>query len=373
LGFSGDANRSKDDLFKDVFEWATNLDNVNVDGSVRRRRFGAPAPTPAPRVEAPAPTPAPAPAPSGNGSVDAVLDNVIRTTVRQELESASVGVDEATVERIIRKVVGEPKQIVIDGVPKGKVVGRTHYRFESLLRKVSAKRNIAITGGPGTGKTYVTKQIADALGLPCVIVSAKPLPQEFEILGGIAVAVNKLVNGAWRHIYEHGGIGVIDEWDRGHVSLGTALNRLLANDDFEFDVEGGGKETVKKHPDFSVIATLNTFGRGSDTEFAGANRIDEAGLDRFTFFHMDTDEDLTEAIANDIDPTSASKIIPIWKQARRNIENYRLKVWVTPRCALDAQAFNLAGDTVKEAFEGRLFGRGLPQDQELKLLEGITF
>jgi len=374
LGFSGDANRSKDDLFKDVYEWAMNLDNVNIDGTVRHRRLGTPtptptpAPTPAPRHETPTPTPAPAP----NGSVDQVLDSVIRTTVKQELESAKVGVDEATVEAIVRKVVGTPKQIIVNGTPKKIVTGRTHNRFDALIRKVSAKKNIAITGGPGTGKTFITSQIADALGLDHVGVSADPLPQRFEIIGGIAPALGKLIKGAFRDIYEHGGIGLIDEWDRGHVSLGTAMNRLLANDTFDFDTEEGGKETVKRHKDFMVIATLNTYGQGADTQFAGANRIDDAGLDRFTFFHLDVDEDMTEAVCNDIDSATASKVIPIWKQARENVNKYRLKVWVTPRCAFDAQSFMLAGDSVSEAFDGRLFGRGLPQDQQAKLLEGIT-
>lgn len=369
LGLDGGMSRTNDELNLSINEFVNDPNNQGDGGRIIPNRNRKVTPTPAPRVTATVPAPSPAP----NGSVDQVLDSVIRTTVRQELDNAKVGVDEATVEAIIRRVVGQPKQIVVDGVPKGKVTGRTHNRFDALVRKVSARKNLAITGGPGTGKTYITSQIAEALGLPHVGVSADPLPQRFEIIGGVAPALGKLVKGAFRDIYEHGGVGLIDEWDRGHVSLGTALNRLLANDTFDFDTEDGGKETVKRHKDFMVIATLNTYGQGASVEFAGANKIDDAGLDRFTFFHLDTDEDLTEQICHDIDSATADKIIPIWKQARRNVEKYRLKVWVTPRCAFDAQGFAMGGDTIREAFDGRLFGRGLPSDQEAKLLEGITF
>jgi hypothetical protein len=370
LGLDGGMNRTNEELLRAITEFANDRDNHDDDGRIIPRRSGYRA-TPTPKIITTDPTPKIDHVPSG--SVDRVLDDVIRSTVRQELESAKVGVDESTIETIIRRVVGQPKQIIVNDVPKGNVTGRTHNRFDALVRKVASRRNIAITGGPGTGKTYIVTQVAEALGLPSVGVSADPLPQRFEIIGGIAPALGKLVKGAFREIYEHGGVGFIDEWDRGHVSLGTAFNRLLANDTFDFDTEDGGKQTVKRHKDFMVIATLNTYGQGASIEFAGANKIDDAGLDRFTFFHLDTDEDLTEQICYDTDSATASQIIPIWKQARRNVEKYRLKVWVTPRCAFDAQEFLRQGDTVREAFDGRLFGRGLPTDQEAKLLEGITF
>ena len=369
LGLDGGMSRSNDELHASIHEFVNDRSNHDDDGRIipNRDRKVTPTPAPAPRATVPAPSPAP------NGSVDQVLDSVIRTTVRQELENAKVGVDEATVEAIIRRVVGQPKQIVVRDIPKGTVTGRTHYGFDELLIRVGTGENIAVTGGPGTGKTYASEQIAKALGRRSVTVSSKPLPQEFEILGGVAPALGKLVMGKFREIYEHGGVGIIDEWDRGHVSLGTAFNKLLANDTYDFDREGGGTETVEKHPEFSVIATLNTYGQGASLEFAGANKIDDAGLDRFTFFHMDTDEELTEQICRDKDNASADLILPIWKQARRNVENYRLKVWVTPRCAFGAQKFLLAGLDLRTSFKGRLFGRGLPADQEAKLLDGITF
>jgi hypothetical protein len=66
-------------------------------------------------------------------------------------------------------------------------------------------------------------------------------------------------------------------------------------------------------------------------------------------------------------------VIPIVRKARANCDKYALDYMVTPRCAIDMVTFMVAGDTLRESAEGRLFGRGLNSDQEAKLLDGITF
>lgn len=333
-----------------------------------------------PDVDAgPAPTPTPTKVVSArkDGSLEQIVADIAVQAVSEYLDdnAPSLSVDDIRDElvQIVRDTVPTPRQIVVRDREPVTVDGLVHERFDALIRKVSARRNLALTGEAGVGKTHLAGQVFDALGLPHVVVSADVLPQRAEILGGLSPLDRKVIKGKIRDVYEHGGGLVIDELDRGHPSLGTVLNHILAGSSFDFDTDGGGTVNVRKHPDFVVLATLNTFGNGASRRYVGAQKLDQAGLDRFTFFHVGCDETLTARILQQTDATSALQVLPIWTQARRNVERYGLDVFVSPRCAFDAQLFILQGDSVSEAFEGRLFGRGLAPDQEAKLLEGITF
>lgn len=287
------------------------------------------------------------------------------------------GVDMATLERVVtekvREHVAQPKVVKVGEHEPVKVEGPTHHKFDSLLRKVSARKNLFLTGPAGVGKTTLVGQIARSLGLEFRIMSAKPLPQDHEIYGFISGATGRKVMGFVEPLYEHGGIAGFDELDTGHSSLLTAMNMLLAQDEFDFPCDVNGVRKVKRHKDFMVIATGNTYGQGGSLRYVGTNKMNGAGLDRFTFVNIPTDELLEKAICDGIHPEYSAKVIPIVRKARANCDKYALDYMVTPRCAIDMVTFMVAGDTLRESAEGRLFGRGLNSDQEAKLLEGISF
>lgn len=284
------------------------------------------------------------------------------------------GVDEATLEEVVSRKVAEhvarPVLVQVNDAPPTKVDGLVHKVFPDLLARLAAGVDLFLTGGPGVGKTTIADQCATALNVPCVVLQADPMPQGPAITGYHSPIDGRVIHGAFRHIYENGGVGVIDEFDTGHPSLGPRMNLLLAQDFYDFPADGGGTVRVRKHPNFRVIVTGNTFGTGGSLEFSGTTRINEATLDRFTFVHVPIDEDLESRICESISLDASAKVLPIVRRARQNVASYALRVFVTPRASIQATKLVATGMSPKEALTGRLFGRGLPKDQEAKLLEG---
>ena len=137
-----------------------------------------------------------------------------------------------------------------------------------------------ITGLSGNGKTFSVEQACAQLGRELIRVNITIETDEDDLIGGF-----RLVNGAtvW-----HDG-PVIQALNRGAILLldeiDLASNKILC---LQSILEGKGvflKKTgtyVKPAAGFTVIATANTKGKGSDDgRFVGTNVLNEAFLERF--------------------------------------------------------------------------------------------
>ena len=156
-----------------------------------------------------------------------------------------------------------------------------HAEIKSIIK---SKRfcPVFITGLSGNGKTTMVEQVCASLKRECVRVNFTAATDEDELLGGF-----RLINGETRFVpgpvlvaMERGAVLLLDEIDLGgHLIM--CLQSVL---------EGKGKfipkigKYVRPAPGFTVIATANTKGKGSDDgRFAGTNILNEAFLDRFAF------------------------------------------------------------------------------------------
>ena len=153
----------------------------------------------------------------------------------------------------------------------------------SSLKKIISSRlfyPVFITGLSGNGKTLGVEQTCAALGRELIRVNITIETDEDDLIGGF-----RLVNGdtVW-----HNG-PVVEALNRGAVLLldeiDLASNKILC---LQSVLEGKGiflKKTgryVKPAPGFTVIATANTKGKGSDDgRFVGTNVLNEAFLERF--------------------------------------------------------------------------------------------
>lgn len=390
LGYRAPLEMTNDAIIETVKRHVSDSANVLVDGVVIPRHASksptVPTSTPVTTTTTPTatesvePTPTvPTPRPSAsNDSLTREVERIVDARLDVHGVNGTVNRDEvkAIVTEVVNATVTRPTTFVFKGVETATITERTHYQFEELLRRVSCRENMFLTGGPGVSKTWMTKQVARALGIRSVVVNAKPLPQDAEIIGAHSPLDGRVIVGKAREVYEHGGVLIFDEIDTAHISLGPATNDLLSSTTFDFPAPGGGVERVERHPQCIFLATGNTFGRGGDMSFMGTVAMNGASLNRFTYMHIECDESLTLEVMRDVDASNgtayADRVHEVWTQARRNIERYRLKVVMSPRDAFAIHAFRVGGFNEYDACRGRLFGRGDSTDIETKVLDGIT-
>jgi MoxR-like ATPase len=154
--------------------------------------------------------------------------------------------------------------------------------FDDLLAIVASNKfyPIFITGHSGNGKTMSVEQACAKLGRKFVCISMTPETDESDLLGNYV-----LINGQmeWRDgpvtvAARQGAVLCIDEIDYGAQNLST-LQRVLEGKPFLLKKKN---ETIFPAEGFTIIATANTKGKGSeDGRYMFTNVLNEAFLERF--------------------------------------------------------------------------------------------
>jgi MoxR-like ATPase len=154
--------------------------------------------------------------------------------------------------------------------------------FDDLVSIIASKKfyPIFITGHSGNGKTMSAEQACAKLGRKFVCVSMTPETDESDLLGNFV-----LINGQmeWRDgpvtvAARQGAVLCIDEIDYGAQNL-SCLQRVLEGKPFLLKKKN---EMVAPSEGFTIIATANTKGKGSDDgRYMFTNVLNEAFLERF--------------------------------------------------------------------------------------------
>ena len=160
--------------------------------------------------------------------------------------------------------------------------------FEDVLAIVNAHRffPVFITGHSGNGKTMSIEQACAKSKRKFICVSMTPETDESDLLGNYV-----LINGnmEWRDgpvttAARQGAVLCIDEIDYGAQNL-SSLQRVLEGKPFLLKKKG---EMITPAPGFTVFATANTKGQGSDDgKFIGTNILNEAFLERFPINYLE--------------------------------------------------------------------------------------
>ena len=154
--------------------------------------------------------------------------------------------------------------------------------YTSVKKVISSKKfyPLFITGLSGNGKTLSVEQACSATNRELIRVNITIETDEDDLIGGFRLVNGDTVwhNGPVVEALERGAVLLLDEID-------LASNKILC---LQSVLEGKGVflkkigRYVKPAEGFTVIATANTKGKGSDDgRFVGTNILNEAFLERF--------------------------------------------------------------------------------------------
>ena len=138
---------------------------------------------------------------------------------------------------------------------------------------------VFITGMSGNGKTLMVEQVCATLNRECIRVNISIETDESDLLGGPTLINGNVVNrdGPVLIAMKKGAVLLIDEVDRGSNKL-MCLQGILEGKPY-YNKKSG--EMVYPTPGFTVIATANTKGRGSEEGRYLSQILDDAFLERF--------------------------------------------------------------------------------------------
>lgn len=253
---------------------------------------------------------------------------------------AAATLDAETIERIRKDAVAaavaaiEQHRPVRIEIKQGAVI-RTlpdthrHAVFADVLAALSVRENVYLVGPAGSGKTTIAAQAAEALELPFYSTGAVGMAYQLQ---GFINAEGKYMETDLYRAYTSGGVFLFDEIDASSAQALLAFNAIAANDLAAFPCG-----TVKRHPDFVIIAAANTFGAGADAQYVGRSQLDAATLDRFSFLPMDYDERLELAISPHDEWTRHVQSF------RRAVRELKLRHVVSPRASIKGGKLLSAG------------------------------
>ena len=225
-------------------------------------------------------------------SILGLLSNEIINLMGKELAN-KIGVE---VENKINAYVQDKTLVkVVEYKDEHKPIeGVAHEQLETILKFVAMDEPVMMTGPAGTGKNFIAKQVADALGLDFYFSNA--VTQEYKITG-YGDANGEFVKTQFFDAFTKGGLFLLDEMDASCPEALIVLNCAIANRYFDFPVIG----RVNAHPNFRVIANANTYGTGASMEYVGRNQLDGATLNRFAIVEVNYDKRIEDNVCPDKD------------------------------------------------------------------------
>lgn len=140
---------------------------------------------------------------------------------------------------------------------------------------------IYVTGLSGNGKTMMIEQVCAKTRREMVRVNITAETDEDDLIGGFRLVDGQTVwhNGPVVMAMERGAVLLLDEVDLGSIKLMCLQPVLEGKSIFIKKIN----KLVQPAKGFTVVATANTKGKGSDDgRFIGTNVMNEAFLERFS-------------------------------------------------------------------------------------------
>ena len=203
-------------------------------------------------------------------------------TAKVSLSVGSPVVEEKKEVLLASNVIEFPKNITETYVPTkvSNYVKFGHYNDVKTIKKSGLFYPVFITGLSGNGKTMMIEQVHAELRKELFRVNITIETDEDDLIGHYALVDGRTVwqDGPVVMAMERGGTLLLDEVDLASNKI-MCLQPVLEGNPLLIKKEG---RIVRPEPGFTVMATANTKGKGSeDGRFIGTNILNEAFLERF--------------------------------------------------------------------------------------------
>ena len=210
---------------------------------------------------------------------DLLLDENHISTVASE---AAVNVIDGLIKS--GRLGAQEVKVKVGNADATKVEGALHQAFEDALQRVAQGINVMLVGPRGCGKTFLAKQLGEALDRKVVTVSCSEGMSEAQLYGNLyptgEAGKFEWHDGPVTRAMLEGSILLLDEMDRLDPNVAASLNEVLASrtNYVSRRLDGPG---ITAADGFAVVAATNTFGNGANRVYVSANAQDGATLDRF--------------------------------------------------------------------------------------------
>ena len=170
-----------------------------------------------------------------------------------------------------------------------------HFMQDELRMFADAKNHkgvripVLLTGDASTGKSEAAEILANELGLSYSYVACNSQMTKSELLG-YRTPGGEDVDTLFTTAYVEGGVFVLEELDAASPNVILAINTAIAGVNGAF-----GGRMVKRHQDFVLIATTNTY-NGANDKYTARGKLDESTLSRFGKLEWNLDENLEKLI-----------------------------------------------------------------------------
>lgn len=309
------------------------------------------------------------------GSLGA-LDPIIDAVVRRSLDNLKGDlIDADTVRNIVADELSNQRPIInhisINGDEPRKIEGRTHSHFEKVLQALMQGEHVWLVGPPGTGKSTLAEQVAEALNVPFYGVSCYMTMPDSRLFGYMN-ATGDYVETMFRRAYDEngeGGLFLFDESDQAHPGIIAGINQALANRQCAF-ADG----MVRMHKRCFIMGAANTHAMTNGNRVhTAAQKLPAAFLDRFTMIEVDTDTELERDLLFSAvnDRAKAESWLSMVEKIRRNVQEANVDVFVTPRAVIGgAKLLINAGWSLEDTIKSRVI-RGQSPEVFAKLVKGV--
>lgn len=149
---------------------------------------------------------------------------------------------------------------------------------------------VCLTGHAGTSKTSIFEYIAAACRQPFVRLNCNGQSSISDFVGynGAEDGTVSWIDGVFTWAVRRGIWVCLDEVDFSEPAVLSILNSVTEKNG-KLVLKEKGRELIKPHPNFRVMATANTVGKMEEFRhiYPGANIMNAAFTDRFRIYHTD--------------------------------------------------------------------------------------